>query len=93
MTILKSVGSKKKEKEVIIYSTSSCHYCNMAKDMFDLHGVTYAVYDVGVDRPKRQEMIKISDQMGVPVITIGGKVFVGFSDETKGLIKEELGLK
>ncbi len=31
------------------------------------------------DREKAQEMIKKSGQMGVPVITVDGKVVVGFN--------------
>jgi len=80
------------QKKVVIYSTPMCLYCNMAKDYFDSMGIRYTAYDVLVDRPKRQDMIRISDQMGVPVIIVSEKVFVGFSDETKELIKKELNL-
>jgi glutaredoxin 3 len=69
---------KNKQKEVIIYSTPSCHYCHFAKDFFQENGIKYTEYNVLTDLEKRQEMIDKSGQMGVPVIMIGEKVLVGF---------------
>lgn len=65
-------------KNVIIYSTPACHYCHMAKDFFDEKGIKYTDYNVLTDMEKRQEMIDKSDQLGVPVIMIDGKIMVGF---------------
>jgi glutaredoxin-like YruB-family protein len=80
----------KKQKEVIIYSTPTCHYCNMAKDYFDLIGIQYTVYDVSVDMGKKKEMVMKSDQMSVPVITIGKKVLVGYDNDA---VNKALGIK
>lgn len=65
-------------KEVVIYSTPTCHFCHMAKDYFDEKGVKYTDYNVMEDLEKRQEMVEKSGQMGVPVIMIGGEIIVGF---------------
>ena len=35
-------------------------------------------YDVSTNRPKAIEMIKKSEQMGVPVLDIEGEIIVGF---------------
>ena len=64
---------------VTIYSTSSCHFCHMAKDFFDAHKVAYQDFNVGEDQAKRQEMIAKSGQMGVPVIVIDNNLIVGFN--------------
>ncbi len=66
-------------KEVIIYSTPSCHFCHMAKDFFNENNVAYTDYDVAVDMDKRKEMVEKSGQMGVPVISIDGELIVGFN--------------
>jgi glutaredoxin-like YruB-family protein len=66
-------------KEVIIYSTPSCHFCHMAKDFFNENNVAYTDYDVAVDMDKRKEMVEKSGQMGVPVISIDGDLIVGFN--------------
>jgi glutaredoxin-like YruB-family protein len=68
-------------KKVTIYSTPTCHYCNLAKDFFDVHGVKYDAIDVAKDLAKRKEMITKSGQMGVPVIEIGDEIVVGFNEE------------
>ncbi len=65
-------------KKVTIYSTPTCHYCNMAKDYFNENGVKYDSFDVASDLDKRREMMEKSGQLGVPVITIGDEVVVGF---------------
>ena len=77
-------------KEITIYSTPTCVYCNMAKTFFKNNGVEYKDYNVASDLDKRKEMIDKTGQMGVPVIDIGGQVVVGF-DEPK--IRETLGIK
>lgn len=69
-------------KQITIYSTPVCHFCITAKDYFKDKGVEYTEHDVAEDQEKRQEMIEMTGQMGVPVIRIGDDVVVGF-DEAK----------
>ena len=54
-------------KKVGIYTTPSCVYCRKAKDMFQKHNIPYSEYNVMTDVTKRDEMIKRTGQMGVPV--------------------------
>ncbi|MEK7635282.1 MAG: glutaredoxin domain-containing protein [Patescibacteria group bacterium] len=65
-------------KNVIVYSTPTCHYCHMAKDFFKEKNIPFTDYNVLTDLEKRQEMLDKSGQMGVPVISIDGKIMVGF---------------
>ena len=67
---------------VTIYSTPSCHFCHAAKEFFTEHHVAFTDFDVATDLQKRQEMIEKTGQMGVPVITIGDQIVIGF-DEPK----------
>lgn len=76
-------------KIIKIYSTPTCHYCNIAKDFFTDKGVKYEEFNVSTDLAKRKEMVEKSGQMGVPVIDIGGDIVVGFDEEK---ISEILGL-
>jgi glutaredoxin 3 len=67
-------------KKVDIYSTPSCHFCQMAKAYFAEHNIPFTNYDVASDDTKRAEMIDKSGQMGVPVIIIEDRdVIVGFN--------------
>lgn len=63
---------------VKIYTTPSCIYCRMAKEFFKKNSIDYQEYNVAEDIKAREEMIKKSQQMGVPVITVGEEVIVGF---------------
>jgi len=65
-------------KNVTIYSTPTCHFCQLAKEFFKEKDIQYIEYNVLSDLEKRQEMVDKSGQLGVPVISIDGKVVVGF---------------
>jgi glutaredoxin-like YruB-family protein len=69
------------EKTVTIYSTPTCHFCQLAKEFFAENNVSYTEHNVAADMEKRQEMIEKSGQMGVPVIFIGDDMIVGFDKE------------
>ena len=69
------------QKTVEIYSTPTCHFCQMSKEFFAEHGVEYTNYDVSKDLERRQKMFDITSQMGVPVIVIGDDVVIGFDKE------------
>ena len=77
-------------KDIIIYSTPTCVYCNMAKTFFKANNVAYVDHNVATNLDKRKEMIDKTGQMGVPVIDIGGEVVVGFNEDK---IKSTLGIK
>ena len=77
------------DKTVTIYSTPTCHFCHAAKDFFSANNVAFTDNDVSADLEKRQEMIDMTGQMGVPVIRIGDDVVVGFDE---GKVKELLGM-
>ena len=67
-------------KNVTIYSTPTCVFCGAAKAFFNEHGVKYTEYNVATDLVKRKEMVERSGQMGVPVITVGKEVIVGYDE-------------
>ncbi len=76
-------------KKVTVYSTSTCPYCNKAKQFLKDNGVEFESIDVSVNQEKAQEMVDKSGQMGVPVLDIDNEIVVGFD---KGRIKTALGL-
>lgn len=77
-------------KKVTIYSTPTCHFCDVAKKFFDTNKIKYVAHDVSNDGVKRQEMRDLSGAMTVPVIVIGKEVIVGFAEDK---IKELLNIK
>ncbi len=77
-------------KEVTIYSTPTCHYCQMAKAYFKENNIAYTEHDVAGDAEQRKIMMDKSGQMGVPVIQIGDELIIGFN---KPVIMDLLGIK
>lgn len=76
-------------KSVKIYSTPTCPWCIRVKQFMKDNNVAFEDYDVGLDQKKAEEMVKISGQMGVPVLDIEGEIIVGFD---KDKIKQALGI-
>ena len=68
-------------KDITIYSTPTCHFCQMTKDFLKEKGIGYTEFNVASDLEKRQEMIQKSGQMGVPVIFVGDELIIGFDKE------------
>jgi len=73
----KKAGAVKK-KTVIVYSTPTCPWCKKAKEFLQEHDVAFKDFDVSADSKAREEMIKKSDQIGVPVLDIKGTIIVGY---------------
>ena len=63
---------------VTVYSTPTCVYCRMAKEYFTANKIAYTDKNVMTDEAAREEMVKKSGQLGVPVIDIDGTIIVGF---------------
>ena len=73
---------------VKVYSTSSCPYCNMAKEFLREHNISFEDINVQEDRAAAMEMVRKSGQYGVPVIEIDGEIIVGFDQpRLKALLK------
>lgn len=76
-------------KKVTMYSTPWCVYCKMAKKYFTENKIEFTELDVAADEKARDEMVKKTGQMGVPVIDIDGEFTIGF-DQMR--LKQLLGI-
>lgn len=63
---------------VKVYTTDSCPWCVKAKQYLKSKNVGFEELNVQTDMNARQEMIKKTKQMGVPVLDINGTVIIGF---------------
>jgi len=75
--------------KIEIFTTPTCAYCKLAKDYFKSLSLPYEEYNVFIDETRRNEMIRITGQMGVPVLRINGQVVLGFN---KMMINKALGI-
>jgi glutaredoxin-like YruB-family protein len=56
--------------QIKIYSTSWCAYCKAEKQFLGEKGVAFEEVNVEEDAAAAEEMVKLSNQMGVPVTRI-----------------------
>lgn len=74
--------------EVKVYSTPVCPYCIRAKSYLEEKKINFQNIDVSTDSQGLEEMVKLSGQMGVPVIVVDGRVIVGFDrDKLEELLR------
>lgn len=60
-----------------------------AKEFLKAKGIPFRDINVVEDKAAREEMVKKSGQMGVPVIEVDGEIIVGFD---RGRLERLLGL-
>jgi glutaredoxin-like YruB-family protein len=64
--------------QVVIYTTPTCGYCRQAKEFLSRNRIPFIEKDVSQDSVAAYEMVQVSGQRGVPVVTVDGQVVVGF---------------
>lgn len=71
--------------DIKLYTGSYCPYCRRVKQELDRLGVDYE--PVNADEDGRQELIRLSGQRAIPVLTIGEEVLVDSSNIIRELRK------
>ncbi len=80
----------KRYPRVILFSSGSCPWCSRAKSYLHQKGVRVKEVRVDEDPDAAKDVVRMTGQMGVPVLLIGSARIVGFD---KGRIDRLLGLK
>jgi len=70
--------TKKRQPRVVVFSTPTCPHCRTAKRYLQQKGIRFTDVDVSRDDRAARDMVRISGQQGVPVITVNGRPVVGF---------------
>ena len=76
-------------QEVKVYSTPTCPWCKRTKGFLEANNITFEEIDVASDKNAREEMVRKTGQLGVPVIDIDGDISVGFDEN---LLRQKLNL-
>jgi len=87
--IAAGADGEKPLKNVTVYTTPTCTWCNTIKRHLQEHGVRYREIDVSADQKAAEEMVRKSGQQGVPQTDINGQIIVGFD---KNRINSLLGI-
>jgi len=67
----------REKTDIRLYTGSYCPYCRRVKQELDRLGLDYE--PVNADEDGRQEVIRLSGQRAIPVVTIGEDVLVDSS--------------
>lgn len=78
---------KKKTNRVVLYSLSTCVWCNRTKRLLNQLGVAYTTIDVDLldddeELAVREKLDRINPRGGFPVIVINNsKIITGFQED------------
>ena len=61
-----------------VYTTNTCPWCVKVKNYLKSENIEFEELNVQDDMSAREEMIKKSNQMGVPVLDINNNIIIGF---------------
>jgi len=70
--------TQKAQGKIIVYSTPLCPYCFTLKEFLKENNIKFEEVDVSQDERLKEEIIKKSGQLGVPVMEINGEMVAGF---------------
>lgn len=78
----------KAAKNVTVYSTPTCTWCNTLKEWLKKNSINYNNVDVSRDQGAAEALVRRSGQQGVPQTEINGQIVVGFNQpELKRLLE------
>lgn len=64
---------------VVLYATSWCAYCRVARAYFRKHGIDYVEHDVEKSAEAKAEFTRLGGK-GVPLVVLGRAAMNGFSE-------------
>lgn len=70
--------TKKSQARISVFSTPSCPYCDTLKEFLKENNIKFEDIDVSQDEKLKEEIIRKSGQIGVPVVEINGEMIAGF---------------
>jgi len=66
---------------VKVYTTPVCPYCFTLKEFLKEHNIKFKEIDVSQNEKAKEEIIKKTGKLEVPVVEINGEIMVGFDRE------------
>lgn len=67
--------------EIIVYTTSTCPYCDMMTNFLKEKGIPFKEVNVQQDEVAANRLIQTTGQMGVPQTEVNGQWVLGFDPE------------
>lgn len=67
--------------QITVYTTSTCPYCTMVKNLLNSQGLTFKEVNVGLDQAAANRLVRATGQLGVPQTEINGQWVLGYDPE------------
>jgi len=84
-----NISEEEPAKNVTVYSTPACSWCNTLKTHLRKNGIRFRDVDVSRDQSAAEDLVRRTGQQGVPQTDINGEIIVGFD---KAKINRLLGI-
>lgn len=78
------------QPKIVVFTTPTCSWCRRTKQYLQSKGYRFREVDVSRDQAAARDVVRMTGQMGVPVVLIGSRPVVGFNQAE---IDRLLGLK
>lgn len=75
----KAKAEGKTVKQVTVYSTPTCTWCNTLKTWLRKNNIPFTDVDVSRDQRAAEDLVRRTGQQGVPQTDINGQIVVGFN--------------
>jgi glutaredoxin 3 len=66
------------QPHVVVFTTPTCSWCRRAKQYLAEQRIRFREVDVSRDASAARDLVRMTGQMGVPVILVGNRPVVGF---------------
>lgn len=81
VVFMANTTGEKAQKNVTVYSTPTCSWCNTLKGYLRKNHIRFRDIDVSRDQRMAEELVRKSGQQGVPQTEIDGQIIVGFDKQ------------
>ncbi|MCL6588824.1 MAG: glutaredoxin family protein [Firmicutes bacterium] len=68
-------------EKITVYTSPSCPWCSRVKSYLNEKGVSYREVDINTDYESAKQLIELTGQRAVPVITKGSDYVVGYNPQ------------
>ncbi|MCS3902992.1 glutaredoxin [Methylohalomonas lacus] len=69
----------KAERPVVLYRVPTCEACDAVSNYLDNRGTPYSEKNVSDDAELQEELLSISGELSVPVVTVGEEMVAGYN--------------
>ncbi len=67
------------QPEVVVFTTPTCGWCKKTKQYLANHKIKFKEVDISRDHAAARDLVRRTNQMGVPVTLINNRPIIGFN--------------